>query len=69
MRRVVLSSLFDHLEQRFGVEWSRDTFVDGSLSLPQIDALLEREGLKKPANANSKPANKQRPHKKRSLRP
>ena len=40
MRRVVLSSLFDHLEQRFGVDWSRDTFVDGSLSLPQIDALL-----------------------------
>ena len=40
MRRVVLSSLFEHLEQRFGVDWSRDTFVDGALSLPQIDALL-----------------------------
>jgi hypothetical protein len=39
-RRVVLSSLFEHLEQRFGVDWSRETFVDGSLSLPQIDALL-----------------------------
>jgi RNA polymerase-binding transcription factor DksA len=40
MRRVILTSLFDHLERRFGVDWSRDTFVDGSLSLPQIDARL-----------------------------
>ncbi len=40
MRRAILSDLFEHLEEYYGCDWSRDTFVDGQLSLHQIDALL-----------------------------
>jgi hypothetical protein len=40
MRRAVLCKLFEHLEKYYGFEWSRETFVDGQLSLPQIDAIL-----------------------------
>ena len=40
MRRAVLSKLFAHLEEYYGCDWSRETFVDDRLSLHQIDALL-----------------------------
>jgi len=40
MRRVILCKLFEHLEAYYGCDWSRETFVDGQLSLHQIDALL-----------------------------
>jgi len=40
MRRAILCRLFDHLEEYYGIEWTRETFVNGQLSLPQIDAIL-----------------------------
>ncbi len=40
MRRAVLGKMFDHLQEYYGVDWSKDTFTDGRLSLHQIDALL-----------------------------
>ncbi len=40
MRRVILSSLYDQLNARYTIEWSRESFVGGHLSLPQIDAVL-----------------------------
>ncbi len=40
LRRAVLASLFDHLQEQYGIEWSREAFVDSQLSLPQIDAIL-----------------------------
>lgn len=40
LQRAVLSKLFDHLRENYGVDSSRDYFVDGRLNLHQIDALL-----------------------------
>lgn len=40
LQRTVLSKLFDHLQEHYGVDSSRDFFVDGRLNLHQIDALL-----------------------------
>jgi len=40
MRRVILSSLYDQLKTQYTIEWSRESFVGGHLSLPQIDAVL-----------------------------
>ncbi len=40
MRRAILCRLFDHLEECYGIDCTRDTFVKGQHSLPQIDAML-----------------------------
>jgi hypothetical protein len=40
MRRAVLVSLYDHLQDAYGLEWAREAFVDGQLSLSEVDALL-----------------------------
>jgi len=40
MRRAVLVSLYDHVQDAYGVDWSREAFVDGRLSLNELDALL-----------------------------
>jgi len=40
MRRAVLDKLFDHLEECYGIDWTRESFVDEQLSLHQIDAIL-----------------------------
>ena len=40
MRRAVLASLYDHMQDAYGVEWAREAFVDGQLSLNELDALL-----------------------------
>jgi len=40
MRRAVLASLYDHVQDAYGVDWSREAFVDGQLSLNELDALL-----------------------------
>jgi len=40
LQRAVLSKLFDHLQEYYGVDSSRDYFVNGRLNLHQIDALL-----------------------------
>ena len=40
MRRAVLASLYDHMQDAYGVEWAREAFVDGQLSLSELDALL-----------------------------
>ncbi len=40
MRRAVLDKLFDHLEESYGIDWTRESFVDDQLSLHQIDAIL-----------------------------
>ena len=39
-RGAILCRLFEHLEDTYGIDWSKDLFVDGQLSLHQIDALL-----------------------------
>jgi len=39
LQRAVLSKLFDHLQEYYGVD-SRDYVVDSRLNLHQIDALL-----------------------------
>jgi len=40
MRRAVLASLYDHVQDAYGVDWAREAFVDGQLSLNELDALL-----------------------------
>lgn len=40
MRHVVLSRLFEHLHENYGLDWSREVFVDGQISSHQIDAAL-----------------------------
>ncbi len=40
IRRVILSKLFDYLEQQFAVTWSRESFLSGQLTDHQIDAAL-----------------------------
>lgn len=40
MRNMVLSRLFEHLHENYGLDWSREVFVDGHLSSHQIDAAL-----------------------------
>lgn len=40
VRCAILCRLFEHLENAYGIDWSRDLFVNGQLSLHQIDALL-----------------------------
>ncbi len=40
MRRAILSGLFNHLEEHYEVGVSRETFVDGRLSMHQLDAIL-----------------------------
>ncbi len=40
MRRAVLCKLFDHLQEHYGIDWTKETFVDGDLSLHQLDAIL-----------------------------
>ncbi len=40
LQRAVLSKLFDHLQTYYGVDSTRESFVDGRLNLHQIDALL-----------------------------
>ncbi len=41
MRRAVLSRLFEHLQAKYGFDWSREVFIDeGSSTSHQIDAAL-----------------------------
>lgn len=40
LQRAVLSKLFDHLHEYYGVDSSRDSFVEGRLNLHEIDAIL-----------------------------
>lgn len=40
MRRAVLDKLFGHLEESYGIDWTRESFVDGQLNVHQIDAIL-----------------------------
>ncbi len=40
VRCAILCRLFEHLQETYGIDWSKEVFVDGQLSLHQIDALL-----------------------------
>jgi hypothetical protein len=40
MRRAVLGKLFDHLVEFYGIEGTRESFVDGQFSHHQVDAIL-----------------------------
>lgn len=40
LRRMVLSKLYDYLTEQYTMIYSREMFVEGSLALGQIDALL-----------------------------
>jgi len=40
MRRVVLSKLFEHLKENYGLDWSDEIFDDNRLSVHQLDAVL-----------------------------
>jgi hypothetical protein len=40
MRYLILSRLFDHLDEAYGLDWGRDSFVSGRQSLRDVDALL-----------------------------
>jgi RNA polymerase-binding transcription factor DksA len=40
MRREVLSRLFDHLRENYGLDWVPDTMVEGLPPVHQLDAAL-----------------------------
>lgn len=40
MRRLILSKLYDSLQDQFADFYPRDTFINGELSFHEIDALL-----------------------------
>lgn len=40
MRRLILSKLYDHLQDQYTVVYPRETFINGELSIHDIDALL-----------------------------
>ena len=40
MRRVILSRLFENLQEHYELDYPREWFVDGKLSLHEIDAIL-----------------------------
>lgn len=40
LRRVILCRLYDHIEEQYGIERTREEFVEGDLSIHQIDAIL-----------------------------
>jgi RNA polymerase-binding transcription factor DksA len=40
MRRAILVRLYDHLQDAYELEFSRESFVNGQLPLREIDALL-----------------------------
>lgn len=40
LRRAILVRLYDHLQDAYGLEWPRESFVSGHLTLHEIDALL-----------------------------
>jgi len=40
VKRVILYKLYEHLQETYGIDWSRDTFTNGTLTLHQLDALL-----------------------------
>ena len=40
MRRAILSRLFDDLQEHYALEYPKEWFVDGHLSLHEIDAIL-----------------------------
>lgn len=40
MRRMILSRLYDHLQDHYAVFSPREHFVDGNLTMHDIDALL-----------------------------
>ncbi len=40
VRCAILCRLFEHLEDAYGIDWSKELFVNGQLSLHQLDALL-----------------------------
>ena len=40
VRRAILYKLYEHLQETYGIDWTPDMFISGTLSLAQIDALL-----------------------------
>jgi len=40
LRRAVLVRLYDHLQDAYGLDCPRESFVNGQLALHEIDALL-----------------------------
>ncbi|MGA9119134.1 MAG: hypothetical protein WB699_07175 [Bacteroidota bacterium] len=40
MRRVVLSKLFEHLKENYGLDWSEEIFDENRVSVHQLDAVL-----------------------------
>ena len=40
MRRAVLSKLFEHLKENYGLDWSDEIFDDNRLTIHQLDAVL-----------------------------
>ena len=40
LRRVILSRLYDHLEQEYSVSWPREPFVSGRMTKHEVDAAL-----------------------------
>ncbi|GEM_PF-1054280 len=40
LRKAILVRLYDHLLDGYGIEWPRESFVNGQLALGEIDALL-----------------------------
>ena len=40
MRRLILSKLYEHLEDRCSIDYPRDTFISGDLTMHDLDALL-----------------------------
>jgi RNA polymerase-binding transcription factor DksA len=44
MRRAILSRLFENLQEHYALDYPREWFVDGQLSLHEIDAILAFKG-------------------------
>jgi RNA polymerase-binding transcription factor DksA len=40
MRHRILSRLYEHLRECYDFDWTEDAFVNGTLSLGQLDAVL-----------------------------
>jgi hypothetical protein len=40
VRHAILCRLYEHLEETYGIEMSRETFTNGSLPIHQVDVLL-----------------------------
>jgi RNA polymerase-binding transcription factor DksA len=40
MRHRILSRLYEHLHENYDFDWTEDAFVNGTMSLGQLDAVL-----------------------------